>query len=61
MSDVRNALRGPSEWTPPSTQRVDLQVHPEVVASLRDLLFESDMRGVGYSEFIRRAIRTAQS
>lgn len=52
-----DALRGPSEWTPPSSHRVRvIEVHPEIVADLRDLLFEDDMQGVCYSEFIRRAI-----
>lgn len=58
---VADALRGPSEWTPPSPHRVRvIEVHPEVVADLRDLLFEDDMQGVGYSEFIRRAVEAAR-
>lgn len=55
------SLRGPTNWTPPSRHRVRvIEVHPEVVADLRDLLFEDDMRGVGYSEFIRRAVAAAR-
>lgn len=58
---LAKAMRGPSDWTPPSSHRVRvIEVHPEVVAELRDLLFEEDMLGVGYSEFIHRAIEAAK-
>lgn len=54
-------LRGPMRWTPPSRAReAIIMLHPEVIAELRELLFEDDMRGVGYSEFIRRAVKLAR-
>jgi hypothetical protein len=54
-------LRGPSTNPPPSTERVPINIHPDVREALRNLLFEQDMRGVGYSEFIARAIDAARS
>jgi hypothetical protein len=58
---MARALRGPSTWTPPDRHRSRIDVHPEVVEALRRLLFEPDMQGVGYSEFIRRAIEMADA
>ena len=57
---LRESLRGPTEWTPPTSDRSPINIHPEVRAALVRLLFESDMEGVGYSEFVRRAIAAAQ-
>lgn len=53
------ALRGPSCTPPPDHDRRPINVHPRVIRAMRDLLFEDDMRGVGYSEFIARAVEAA--
>lgn len=39
--------------------RVPMNVDKEVRDSLRNLLYEPEMRGVGYSEFIARAVIAA--
>lgn len=53
------ALRGPSNWRP-RAERVPIMIDPEIRERLRLLLFEDDMRGVGYSEFLLRAITAAE-
>jgi hypothetical protein len=40
--------------------RVPIDIAPEARNALIDLLFEDDMRGVGYSEFIMRAVEAAK-
>lgn len=60
----RGGLAGPArpaERASMSTERVGMQVAPEAVAALRDLLFDPAMRGVGYSEFVLRAVRVARA
>lgn len=54
-------LTGESQWNPRTRQRVPIDIDPEVRRALRDLLFEDYMRGVGYSEFIRRAVAVARA
>ena len=55
-------LRGTSNWSPPDKERVaTIMVHPEVRDRLVKLLFEEDMFGVGYSEFLKRAIDAAEA
>lgn len=41
--------------------RVPMNVHPQVRARLHRVLFEPELRGVGYSEFIDRAVATAEA
>lgn len=43
----------------PGGAREPLQVHPGVTEALRNLLFNPEFRGVGYSEFILRAVCAA--
>lgn len=43
----------------PQGERVPINIAPEVRERLNVLLYEPEMRGVGYSEFIDRAIRHA--
>jgi hypothetical protein len=47
-------------WVPPTAHRVDVHVHPTARRRLHALLFEPEMRGVGYSEFIMRACDEAE-
>lgn len=50
--------------TCPPTQnsdRVTFDIDPDVRARLRNLLFEPEMRGVGYSAFINRACEVAET
>jgi hypothetical protein len=54
-------LSGGSVNPPPTADRIPIEVHPEVVARLRSLLFEPELRGVGYSEFISRACEMAET
>jgi hypothetical protein len=37
-----------------------MNVHPDVVNRLHRFLFEDEMRGVGFSEFISRALDRAE-
>ena len=47
---------------PPKTKdRSPINIAPEVRARLADLLYEEEMRGVGYSEFINRACELAET
>lgn len=39
--------------------RVGFNIAPSARRALRDLLYEPEMRGVGYSEFILRAVNAA--
>lgn len=41
--------------------RLPILIHPEVRVRLRDLLFEPEMQGVGYSAFINRACELAET
>ena len=43
----------------PQGERVPINIDEDVRERLRNLLYEPDMRGVGYSEFIGRAIDQA--
>lgn len=48
----------------PSTEnrdRVPINIDPAVRKRLRDLLFEPELRGVGYSAFINRACEAAET
>ena len=48
----------PERWTPPDPERVPMQVHPEARDALRELLIaDPALTGVGFSEFIMRAVR----
>lgn len=40
-------------------EREPINIHPTVKERLRTLLFEPEMRGVGFSEFIDRAVEAA--
>lgn len=44
-----------------SKDRAPILVHPDVRKRLRDLLFEPEMMGVGYSAFINRACEVAET
>ena len=46
---------------PPSSDRVLMNVHPEVREDLRSLLREPEMMGVGYSAFIGRCVEVART
>ena len=54
-------LRGKTRKSTRLEKRVPLNIHPDAWRKLRDLLFEPDMQGVGYTEFIERAIDMANS
>lgn len=41
-------------------ERVSMNVHPDARKRLKEVLFESEMHGVGYSEFINRACEVAE-
>jgi hypothetical protein len=45
----------------PSSERVLMNIHPQVRERLRELLAEPEMRGVGYSAFINRAVCVAEA
>ena len=51
----------PTHATPnyPEGMRVPINIDPGVRTNLLDLLYQPWMRGVGYSEFIQRAIDRA--
>lgn len=49
-------LAGPARDTARGDERVPMNVHPDVRDDLRNLLFEPEMRAVGYSEFLARAV-----
>lgn len=53
IGEARNVPRG--------RERMPINIHPDVRERLRDVLFEDEMRGVGYSEFINRACEIAES
>ena len=53
-----------SEMTPmppPNGDRVPINIHPETRSALIGLLFTDPWRGVGYSEFLNRAIERAKA
>lgn len=53
--------RWQSPWRAPNEERVPIEIHPLVRTELRELLQgDPDLSGVGYSEFIMRAIRQWQ-
>lgn len=54
-------LRGETINPALSAERAPILIHPDARRALRDLLWESDMRGVGYSEFILRAVAAARA
>lgn len=54
-------LTGPAVRPPLDEERTHINVHPEVVARLRRLLFHPNMRAVGYTEFIERACIAAEA
>lgn len=43
----------------PQDSRVPINIDPSTRMELRDLLYQPFMRGVGYSEFINRAVKRA--
>jgi hypothetical protein len=47
--------------SPETDERVPINIAPDVRKRLRDLLFEPEMRGVGYSAFINRAVEAAET
>lgn len=53
-------LTGETVERPPGT-RVPINIDWNVRRDLRDLLYLPQMRGVGYSEFIQRAIALARA
>lgn len=53
-----NLIGETTRWVEPG-ERVPINVAPSARQALRDLLWEPEMRGVGYSEFILRAVDAA--
>jgi hypothetical protein len=51
-----SGLRNPSD-----PRRVSIHIHPDVRERLHHLLFEPEMRTVGYSAFINRACEAAET
>jgi hypothetical protein len=50
-----------SRWVPPSKEREPILIHPEARKRLSNLLYhEPLMQGVGYSEFVMRAVAAAK-
>ena len=47
-------------WTPPSWDRVPINIHPDAREALRKLLMTPEFQGVGYSEFIMNAVQEAK-
>ena len=45
---------------PEHDRRVPINIAPEVRKRLRDLLFQPEMQGVGYSAFINRAVENVE-
>lgn len=58
MADIEMILRCDTTENP---SRAAHNVDPDVLARLRRLLFEPEMRGVGYSAFINRACEVAET
>lgn len=56
---MTTALIGPTLKRPPGV-RAPINIDPTVREELRSLLYEPYMRGVGYSEFILRAVKRAR-
>lgn len=52
---------GVSIKSSPDRRREPINIHPDARERLRRLLFEPELRGVGYSEFIHRACDMAES
>lgn len=54
MSDRMTVL---GRWKPPSKDRVPINIHPDARERLRNALMDDPrLHGVGYSEFIMRAL-----
>lgn len=56
----RPSLTGEHRVQPPDSTRTPMDVHPDALEGLRRLLSEPEMRGVGYSEFLFRAVAAAR-
>lgn len=54
-------MTGPSTKPPCERERVPIEIAPDVRTRLRNLLFHPEMRAVGYSEFISRALDMAEA
>ena len=54
-----SSLIGPTTGRPVPSIRVPINIHPVTRASLVALPYMPGMRGVGYSEFINRAVEAA--
>ena len=54
-------LTGVAVNPPRDEERVPINIAPEARDRLRKLLFEPEMRAVGYSEFIQRACEAAEA
>ena len=60
MASAETHLIGERQRRPGNdSTRVPINIDADVRQRLRDLLYEPEMRGVGYSEFIDRAVRAA--
>jgi hypothetical protein len=46
-------------WKPPTTERVEIHIHPDARSALIQLLWLDDYASVGFSEFIMRAVHQA--
>lgn len=60
MQLKENQLIGHMTNPPRVKERVGMKVTPAVRKRVRDLLFQPEMFGVGYSEFIDRACEAAE-
>ena len=52
--------RAGARLLPPDDAREAIQIHPTAAWLLRELLREPGWRGVGYSEFVLRAVAAAR-
>jgi len=53
-------IAGQSSDPPQGKDRKPIEIHPDVRSRLNNLLFEPEMRAVGYSEFVDRALAVAE-
>lgn len=60
MSELSRLIGG-STHPPRGHQREAICAHPEVRHRLVNLLMQPEMKGVGYSEFILRAVEAAET
>lgn len=58
---LENDLAYPSDEPNLGQERVELRIAPQAREELRNLLHRREMRGVGYSEFILRAVELAKA